>query len=236
MGQIYTVLNRIDGKQYIGSTMNFRERKRHHIKTLNGGGALRKRNTKLAIAGRIFGRENFEIKVLEDNLLQEQLIERETYYILKYNTWLPTNNLLKSKFKPKGRSIVGLNDKGDILYHFSSPYKVSSELGVVVSTNAHSNTIESKRYYSINNIFWIFEDLFNIELFKEKIKAYKEKYIIMNKSTNEIFSASTLIQLDKKVCVKEGSFSELKAGFRCKGKGRVFKVTHIKGWVFKDME
>lgn len=80
MGQIYRILNKITGKSYIGQTTGLAiNRFKDHA-----------RNNKNTYIGNIinkYGKHNFKLYILEDNVPKSKLNIREQYYIEKYNTF-----------------------------------------------------------------------------------------------------------------------------------------------------
>lgn len=80
---IYLITNLINDKKYIGQTKQGREERRwqeHLVYTVND-------NKILHNAIRKHGAENFEFKVIETNISEELIDEREKYYIKYYNTF-----------------------------------------------------------------------------------------------------------------------------------------------------
>jgi group I intron endonuclease len=80
---IYLITNLINNKKYVGQTKQGREEKRwqeHSIYTVND-------NKILHNAIRKYGKENFEFKVVEFNISEALIDEREQYYIKYYNTF-----------------------------------------------------------------------------------------------------------------------------------------------------
>jgi len=75
---IYSIVNLINGKRYVGSTIDFEKRKKEHLKWLNGN---YHHSIALQRAFNKYGLNNFEFNILEiiDNELN--LIEREQFYI-----------------------------------------------------------------------------------------------------------------------------------------------------------
>lgn len=80
---IYGVHNTVNNKIYVGSTTNWPERKRSHIKTLRG---LLKTPTLLYLAGRKYPENCFEFFALEKGDDISKIFKREEFYILKLNT------------------------------------------------------------------------------------------------------------------------------------------------------
>jgi group I intron endonuclease len=75
---IYMIINKVNGKFYIGSTNNLRKRKREHFWALSRGNHV---NDYLQKAYNKFGEKNFEFKVLEYVNNEDDLLEREQYYL-----------------------------------------------------------------------------------------------------------------------------------------------------------
>lgn len=102
---IYAIVNKINGKQYIGSAAkSFKQRWRDHIKTLRGN---RHSSPILQAAYNKYGEESIEFKVLEV-CDREKCIEREQLYL---DTLSPEYNICKT---------AG-NTLGQIAEHLMSP-------------------------------------------------------------------------------------------------------------------
>ena len=85
MGLIYLAKNKINGHMYVGKTSHSLEtRKRGHLYDA----IIRGRNTAFCNAIRKYGIDEFDWFILEDNILDEELNNKEKYYIAKYNTYL----------------------------------------------------------------------------------------------------------------------------------------------------
>jgi group I intron endonuclease len=79
--KVYCITNIITNKKYIGITSrNIKTRFREHC-----------RSNKLLTHEAIieYGEENFTIEILEDNIQESEIDEKERYYINKYNTLFP---------------------------------------------------------------------------------------------------------------------------------------------------
>lgn len=84
MGYIYCITNKINGKQYIGQTKHDdNTRLKEHFQIAEHT----KRNLHLYNVIRKYGKDNFEITILKNNLLEDELDKWEIYYIGKYNTF-----------------------------------------------------------------------------------------------------------------------------------------------------
>ena len=79
-GLIYMYTNKINGKKYIGQTVQLLEKRdRKHLKE--------KSDTYFDRTYRKYGKEAFDLIVLEDNIPEDELDEKEIFYIKKYNTF-----------------------------------------------------------------------------------------------------------------------------------------------------
>lgn len=82
---IYEIENIITKRKYIGQTIDWKSRKRHHFRDLNAG--IHK-NDFLQEEFNKYGKENFVFRIIEECLF-EFGDERETYYIEYYNSRNP---------------------------------------------------------------------------------------------------------------------------------------------------
>lgn len=83
MGVIYKITNDINGKSYIGQSINFQERKRQHFDEKTWA---KYPNIALYKAMKKYGKENFSIKVI-DEVPDYMLNCKEQYYIQMFDTY-----------------------------------------------------------------------------------------------------------------------------------------------------
>jgi group I intron endonuclease len=83
IGKVYLIKNKINGKVYIGQTIQSLKRRfaQHKCSALT-----KKKKTPLYSSIRKYGIDNFEITLLEDNIKPEELNDIEASYILKYSS------------------------------------------------------------------------------------------------------------------------------------------------------
>lgn len=81
MTGIYIIRNSINNKVYIGRSTDIHRRWTTHLHDARCG-----ENSKIHIAMRVIGIDNFYLEVLEECPV-EKLNEREQYYIEKYDSW-----------------------------------------------------------------------------------------------------------------------------------------------------
>lgn len=85
---IYAYKKRENGKiVYIGQTVNLETRHKQHTKYDPFNINSREFNYPLSRGIRKYGEDAYELVILEDNLLKEQLDEREKYWINFYDTY-----------------------------------------------------------------------------------------------------------------------------------------------------
>lgn len=84
---IYKIENKINGKCYIGQSVDILRRWRSH-KTIANNKNHEYKNHPLYRAIQLYKIENFDFSIVEE-CLRENLDEREKYYIKKYNSFTP---------------------------------------------------------------------------------------------------------------------------------------------------
>ena len=97
---VYKIENLINGKIYIGKSINVGRRWYEHKTELNENRHI---NKHLQSAWNKYGEESFRFVLLEENLTESQALEREEYYIKYYET---TNGLYGYNLTDGGQSGV----------------------------------------------------------------------------------------------------------------------------------
>lgn len=105
-GKIYKIINAINNKIYIGqTTKDLNERLRQHIsKALQN-----KDNNHFHSAIRKYGKENFIIELLEDNVSIENLLDREEHYIKQFDSVNSGYNMKYRTEDPRYKTLVFLS-------------------------------------------------------------------------------------------------------------------------------
>lgn len=85
---VYSITNRVNGKVYIGSSVNLDRRWRTHLRDLSSG---RHHSDYLQRAWNKYGAENFEFSVLEEVTSKDLLRKREQFYLDQYCSYNNTN-------------------------------------------------------------------------------------------------------------------------------------------------
>lgn len=81
MAYIYKITNIKTDQVYIGSTTNYKQRERDHKCNFKN----KRKKSKLYQAMERYGYENFKMELIEE-VERDKMLERETYYIKKYNS------------------------------------------------------------------------------------------------------------------------------------------------------
>lgn len=114
---IYWIRNLVNNKLYIGSAVNFNDRKSLHIKMLTQN---HHHSIKLQRAWNKYGSVAFEFKLIEETE-KTQLREREQYWIDKYDSFnngyncTPSaHNMTGFKHSEKSKKLIGQVQKGRV--------------------------------------------------------------------------------------------------------------------------
>lgn len=127
---IYSIKNRINFHQYVGSSINVQKRMNIHKSTLN---KKIHENSYLQNAWNKYGNDNFEFLLLEEVGNKENLITREQYYIDTLNPEYNINKIAGSCLGFKHSKIARENmSKGQLKRYLNSP---GTRKGVKFSKN-----------------------------------------------------------------------------------------------------
>ena len=80
---IYMYINKINNKKYVGQTKDFFDRHRRHIQSSFNKNAKRDYNTPFHRAIRKYGIENFDIKILAENIQTQEKLMNMKYFLSK---------------------------------------------------------------------------------------------------------------------------------------------------------
>ena len=163
---IYTITNKIDGKRYIGSSMQIEKRWQQHIYKLKKGNHP---NKHLQFAWTKYGSECFCFEVLEECVL-ENLLSLEEKYINSYdfsNLYNLTLDVYGGGADTLKKPCYLLNLKGEIIKPYESFSDIARELKIRQITIAMINTgAVIKKMYRVTSV-----EFYNDN--KEIIKTWK---------------------------------------------------------------
>ncbi len=134
MYYIYKATNKVNGKIYIGQTVNFERRKREHLSSKNGVhyncGIFHKAIKK-------YGKENFEWEIIDKCKTPEEATELESLYIIKYNSCISFEksngyNILlwqeRWKIAPNSIKVLAYDMQGNYIGTYQSCGEAAREL------------------------------------------------------------------------------------------------------------
>ncbi|MBK5239816.1 GIY-YIG nuclease family protein [Clostridium sp.] len=116
-GGIYKILNLVNGKMYVGSSINLKKRKEKHFSQLKNN---RHSNRHLQSAYNKDGKENFKWIILEDVIDNSTILSREQYWIdfygssnceVGYNLAPIAGNCLGVKYSDEIKQRMSINHK-----------------------------------------------------------------------------------------------------------------------------
>lgn len=210
MRGIYCFKNKLNGKRYVGQSVQLEQRYSQHIRgCLNPNTSMY--NGKFYRALRKYGIDNFEYTILaqSENFSKEELNELEIYFIEKYNCFYEGYNMnlggnYTSSEKKLNKDIVH-QIKGLIKDSSISFTNIAKEYQVEVSLISMINS--GRIWNEVNEIYPLREDTFSNNkggTNPSAIIANSEVMIIRHRFVNE-----TLSEIYFDYCGKL-SFSELK--------------------------
>lgn len=182
-GIIYCATNIINDKKYIGQTIrDLTVRKREHISQARNDGELI-----IHQAIRKYGEESFEWSIIDQAYNQEDLDEKEIYWIDYYNCYGDGgyNGALGGQFNLSdcpdemsamrgGREFLVFDLEGNFVGSKISQTAFADEIGVSVKTVNH---ILMGRKNSTKGYVLFFKDQFSEEKLRDKIKQIEDIHI-----------------------------------------------------------
>jgi len=162
MTGIYKIVNKINGKMYVGSASNFHDRWIKHTNLLNKN---KHHSIKLQRAWNKYGFDNFNFEIIEIcELFKDILIEREQHYIDLYDSFNNGYNCL-----PKAGSKIGFkitSETKEKLRQINLGKKYSDETnkkkGFVGRKNCKHNPTPIIQYDLQGNFIKEWQDLFSL--------------------------------------------------------------------------
>lgn len=154
---IYRITNLINGREYIGQSVNIETRWKTHISTSKNK-KRKYHNYPLYKAMRKYGLENFKFEILELVPDKSVLLKKEQYHYElsnhEYNQQYPESFVSK-----KTRAVYQIDKKTlEVIQEFESITKASLSLnGTESSTNLISFVCKRKKY-STGGYFWCYKE------------------------------------------------------------------------------
>ena len=108
---VYMYTNKVNGKKYVGQAVDFNKRHKSHIHQSYNENHIAY-NAPFHRAIRKYGIENFEVKILKENLQTQCLLNfYESYYIDKFNSLAKDNGYNISSGGSNGNPYAGKTDE-----------------------------------------------------------------------------------------------------------------------------
>jgi len=178
---VYKVINKINGKLYIGKTYNFEKRKREHFCDINDDLPFHRALKK-------YGKENFEWEIIDTAETEKEILKKEIYWIKKLNTCIHSKNSNGYNITLGGNGGVSWNSRPVIQFDLNGEYveeylscsHASAETGIGRHNIGNSANGIAKR---AGNFQW---------RYKDDCKGMKIEPIEKNKSCR----CKEIIQLD----------------------------------------
>ena len=243
VGNIYIIKNKINNKVYIGqTTMTVHERFMTHLKPCT---QKIKRNYKLYNAISKYGRENFYVETLENNVPLDELNEREIDYIALYDSYYHGYNSTKGG---DGR-IINKVENEDILLSLAKSGIKAEDIAKQLNVNKATvfRTLHKLGFYyhaSQEDIVNLSEQgLSNKEIAKQLSidpytvcralnRANKRKHALPIKSRKDFdyeglksdyYAQLTIPELCKKYHITKTTFYRLKTQLSLKNRPQIYK-------------
>ena len=197
---IYRIYNTETEKNYIGSTNNLRRRIKKHRDELSSG---KHSNKHLQNAYNKYSRESFDV-FIEEIVDVENLIERETYYIEKYNSFnehygynlcapgkfpkhtKESKKKLEDASKARILPVIAINkDTGEFFKEFESVSSAAEYFNT--SSSNISRTCKGVINYMKNHIF-VYKNEYDVE--KNYIYV-KDKKVISEETRSKMISSNS---------------------------------------------
>ena len=172
---IYLVTNKLNGKQYVGQTIRpISERWRDHCRVNDDNYFHR--------AIRKYGAENFNVDVIDVAKTEEELDQKEVFWIGKLCTMVPHGYNIKRGGNVSMRGLYGgMNPKTRLIYQFTleggmvNGYWGVSEANRVtgISDTTIRRSLKANGNVLAGGFLWMYADEFTPQRCAEKIDNYR---------------------------------------------------------------
>lgn len=210
MGKIYKITNTINNKIYIGKTKrDIKLRLQEHIRDSNNPD----KNIPLHQAIKKYGKENFIIEIIEDNIIDDELDNKEKYYIQLFHSLSHENgyNVTQGGDGGKTHPILTLSQVNEIIKilqdkeNLLSFYDIGKQYQVSCSTIAAINN--GKSWPQVN---------ISYPIRKYDTTGLTITRTIYQNIVNDIINTTlTLKQIQQKYNLSEGQMTAINQGQHC---------------------
>lgn len=172
---IYKIVNKLNGKIYIGSAVNLSNRKSSHFSKLRKNKHF---NNHLQNSFNKYGKDNFEFIILEECNV-ENLIEREQYYIDNFKPQYNKRIIAESNIGCK-RTKKQIEASRQFMKNLKRDKEWNSNISKGLKEKGHKPTAEALR------LSW--------EVTRKKVAQYSKEGVFLNKY-DSIHSAARSLNL-----------------------------------------
>jgi group I intron endonuclease len=192
---IYLVTNKLNGKQYVGQTIRpLSERWRDHCRL--------DKNNYFHRAIQKYGAENFDIQVIDSAESENELDEKEIFWIQKLATMFPDGYNIKPGGNVAMRGLHGcFNPKTRLIYQITLNGEMVNEYWGAVEASENTGISEGSIYRSLKSdgrclgggYMWIYANEFTPQKSAEKIDRYRgqKRSAVLCVETGEQFESMT---------------------------------------------
>lgn len=163
---VYRII--VDGKSYVGSSVDVYRRWKQHKRTLEAG---TNDNSKMQKAYDLTHQIKFELLEELYDVDAETLVDRENYYIAKYKAEF---NINKASINKNEKAIYQFNLQGELINRYSSIRIASIATGISTSNIMHAAQENEKLTRTAGGYFWRYTD--NINFSRDERTTYVYVY------------------------------------------------------------
>ena len=144
LGRVYIIKNEFNDKVYIGKTLNsIQSRFKEHIRDSR---KEHKQIRKLYRAIQKYGEDCFYVELLEDNIPEEELSEKESYYITMFDSYHNGyNNTLggdgKRYLEVTDEEVIEIYKESKCIRHTAQKLKISEDSVTLILRNNNIETV-----------------------------------------------------------------------------------------------
>lgn len=238
---VYKATNKINGKIYVGKTYNFEKRKKEHIYDIDNGLPFHKALKK-------YGVDNFEWEIIDTGITEEEIIEKEIYWIKELNSCIhfPNSNGYNITLGGEGgtswnsRPILQFDLNGTYINEYMSCTHASVETGVNAWGISHCVNRKTGR---AGQFQWRFKDECKerkIASYKKPDSACKHSIVQLDQSGKYIATFNSVTEASIKTGLRRSNISSCltKKSHRCGGFRWVYKEYYDsqKDYSFKGVQ
>lgn len=207
---IYSITNKINGKVYIGQSSDIEGRWKRHISFLNENSH---HNKHIQAAWNKFGKDNFEFNVVEE-CTEDELNEREIYYIQKYDSYNSGYNLdlggegirgykhtpeqiLKMRKAHNALVVLQFDLSRNLIKRWDGGAgQITKELGYTAECVNRICRHTCKEMHAYKASYWMYEQEYQREDFSWDA-YFSNRKIEIDKSKCQVYTSKKIVQYDK---------------------------------------